>query len=487
MEINYKRTYTPTRGRRYTVGEIKGLLGCAMEIAAPDVKMEEDRLAPGEICMMLMGITPEEYALKDENPKALDALAAKLAKTVPADRLLGWRVLNLKGETLKKTVKPKAGESIDGGEYARRVQDKLREASAGPIDAQLMECKKLQMMCVDPDTPEGVKQDWKAARSALAEALLGLDRIYVAQDALLKGRMPSVGLDARLEIFTVKARGERACKMMEEIHKAEVWSLRELEKADVPAFLRGCLRDGMSLLRVDNGFAAAELLITDLSREEAQPGALLRACMIREIQYGIRWQKMKACGVEEIRQRKVLEGMLTMRSNAWRALGNEKLYAVCANGRRDNCAVLRMQDNLPLLAVFTLEARARAFVQKQDKKLNFKPVQMDFDAIAAAAARTDGLVLDAGDITYRVLKTDFDKVRDLRGKPPVMVRMQAPQEQPKPAPEPEKGEAMGSLPNPDDFAPVKKREAPAEAQMEKASAEASEVKKKGLLGRIFKK
>ena len=84
MEIRYKRTYSPAKGKRYTAGEITAMLGYAMEIADPRVKLKEGKLAPGEICLLLFGITPEEYhanlratAIRDLKLSiALDALYA---------------------------------------------------------------------------------------------------------------------------------------------------------------------------------------------------------------------------------------------------------------------------------------------------------------------------------------------------------------------------------------------------------------------------
>ena len=79
-----------------------------------------------------------------------------------------------------------------------------------------------------------------------------------------------------------------------------------------------------------------------------------------------------------------------------------------------------------------------------------------------------------GFIGYRLLKQDYDKVRELRAKPPVVVRVQAqnaPQEAPRPA------EDMGTLPDPDEFAPAAKREAP-QTQAEPEPSPQQEEKKK---------
>ena len=103
MEIKYKRSYAP-KGKNYSVGEVPLMFGCALEIADPRAKMEVGKLEPGEVCMMIFGITPEEYAWRESNPRQLDALAARIGKTLPRDRLIGYRVCNLLGKPLQLSL-----------------------------------------------------------------------------------------------------------------------------------------------------------------------------------------------------------------------------------------------------------------------------------------------------------------------------------------------------------------------------------------------
>ena len=67
MEIQYRRSYVPARGKRYTAGEIPAMLGYAVEIADPRPRMREGKLEPGEThqqalireCREELGITVE--------------------------------------------------------------------------------------------------------------------------------------------------------------------------------------------------------------------------------------------------------------------------------------------------------------------------------------------------------------------------------------------------------------------------------------------
>lgn len=483
MEIQYKRTYTPGFGKRYNVGETSALLGFAMEIADPRVRMQEGKMAPGQICVLLFGLTPQEYALKDSDAKALDALADKLAKNVPADRLMGWRIMDLKGAPVQSALRPRTGESIDGGEFARQMRAKASAGPSGPLDAQLMEVRRLQNLCAAADAAEETKQEWQAAKKALGEALLGLKKVYAAYDAASGGRWPSVGFDGRMELFTLPERAERVRRQLSDAQAGvELWSVRVLTAAELKELLISCMGDGLDLLRVDNGFAAAELNIRDFCPAVGMPNAALRSMMIREVQYGLRWNQLKGAGAEEAKTRSALEGMLTLRNFVWRETGNALLYALCAGGNREKCVMLSGKDKPEkMLAVFTEPGRAKSFAARMQEKV--QPVEMRFDELAQRGAVCEGMILDMGFIGYRLQKADFDKVKDLRNKPPMVVRIQA-ENAPKPAVK--SAGDMGSLPNPDDYAAVPKREAPAPEASPAAPAPEPEARK-GFFKKLFGK
>ena len=118
MELKYQATYRAKGLKAYSVGEIQGL-SPALELAEPRLRASEGKLEPGEICMLIFGITAEEYAWHENDTKKLDALAEQLRKRVPADRLIAWRVVDLKGKPVQREIKPQTGESIDGGAALR--------------------------------------------------------------------------------------------------------------------------------------------------------------------------------------------------------------------------------------------------------------------------------------------------------------------------------------------------------------------------------
>lgn len=486
MEIRYKRTYLPQRGKRYTAGEIQAMLGFAVEAADPRSALKEGKLAPGEICMMLFAISPEEYAWKDTDPKALDQLVEKLCKQIPADRLLGWRICDLKGAVVQKNVQLKTGESIDDGVFAARVKEKIRQNMSGPIDPVIRESRRLQNLCADKNAPESVKQDWQAARTEMGRAILGLEKIYVVDELLVGGRWPAVGFDGRIEIFTTRERAERIKpQITAAMGGMEIWGIKEIPNEEIVNYLRNCGMDGLNALRVDNGFAAADLYLKDFMPDFMTENITLRSYIIREIEVGMRWNKLKELKAEEKVLRSSLEGMLTFRNFAWRELGNASMYVLCAGGVREKCVVLGAKDGgEKMLAVFTDRVRASAFAEKMDGKP--VPVAMKFGELSLRAQPFAGLMIDIGILNYRLLKQEFDKVKELRSKPPVVVRVQKPENE-TPAPQPKPRAEVVSLPNPDDFNAPKIEREPEEKQPEQPAPEPEKAEKKGFFKKLFGK
>ena len=507
MELKYQVTYRAKGLKAYSVGEIQGL-GPAMELTEPRLRAAEGKLGPGEICMLIFGVTAEEYAWRENDAKKLDALAEQLRKRVPADRLIAWRVVDLKGKLVQRVLKPQTGESIDGGAYAQSMKSRAAQAapvSAGPLDGLLKECCRLQRLCAAKDAPEDVRADWTAERAKLA-AELKKQSLWVAFDANLGGRLPFAGYDGRIELFTAAERAARTRKRIaESCGGNDFWMVKEIPAAEQEAFLQLCAENGLSALRVDNGFAPAELELSDLRQDKPCENSALRGMLVREAEYGVRWNRLKAAQAEEKLQRGALESMLTLRNFAWRELGNSILYALCAtpNGEGgefatsaaaaklgmglrvvpgDKCVLLNeKQSGASRLPVFSSKKRAQMLAGKLK---GAQPVRMTFDDLVQRVGAAEGLLIDPDDLGYRLPKTEFEKVIELRGKPPMAVRVKPAEDAPAPeqAPAPGLQSEMGELPDPDSFdLPPKKVDAPA-LEADSPDEAGSAPKKEGKLG-----
>lgn len=446
MEIQYRRSYTPRRGRGYSAGEIPAMLGYALEIVDPRAPMAEGRLEPGEACRMLFGVTAEEYAWRESDPKKLDALAAELRRVRPADRLIGWQVCDLKGAVAKRALKPQTGESVDGGAFVRALAEKRGGQEAGPLDAALLDCARLQKLCAQKEATEELRAQWQAARRALGAGVLSLERAYVADEALMGGRFPCVGFDGHVELFTLRSRADRAAERVAEVSAGvPLWQIRALSGGELEERLRRMQEDGFTALRVDNGFASAELALADVMELKAAENAALRALMLREVACGARWKRLKEVTAPERNQRGALEGMLTLRNFAWRELGNARLYLLAGEGGRGYVCVNATAENRRMLATFTSRARAEAFAGRMADRAH--AVSATFDEATRRAGAAESLLIDPDDLGYRLPRTEFERVRELRAKPPLAVRIQ-----PKEAEAPKRAAGMAnSLPNPDEM------------------------------------
>ena len=236
---------------------------------------------------------------------------------------------------------------------------------------------------------------------------------------------------------------------------------------------------------MDNGFTATQLGVKDCVVYGLEPNAPLRSMMLREIQYGMRFNRLKEIQAPEKNLRGALESMLTLKGFVRREVGNAGLWAICAGADPGKCVLLNGKDSSQkFLAVFTTPALAKAFAQKLNPTI--KPVEMKFDELVQRGAEAEGLLIDVGTAGYRIPKAEYDQVRDLRAKPPVLVRLQPREgENPQPKTQPE---MQASLPNPDDFDLPAKAQTPAETPSGSSEEPApNPPERKGFFKKLFGK
>ena len=506
MEVNFKRTFV-AKNRRYALGEIGAMHGYAMEITELRPRLSAGRLQPGEAMLILFGITPDEYEMRETNPKQLDQLAAAIRKAYPADRLIGYLVRDLKGAVVAREVRLETVPSIDENGFPRPAAP---AAQGGAIDAELNACARLQR--IPAEAPEGVKQDWIAARGAAAQALLKLDSFFAAYDLLINGRYPAQSLDGRIELFTSMQRAENAHAQVTKAGGLDIWQIREIKSAEYDRFFADLRKSGMELVRVDNGFAAAELRIEDFGDAPLAPDARIVNLMLREVTYGLRWNRMKQENAPENAVRGALESTLTMQNFARREIGNAVLYIACpGNGGRectqaaharigegrivpaDACIqIADKRDSKKFIAAFTGAARAAAFTGRMNPPVH--PVAAVFDDVVRLAKGCDGIILNIDEIGYRIQKADFDKVLELRAKPPIAVRVRTEVDAARESAEEtqEAPRVNTSLPNPDAALPdpdayLPKREAIASQPAQPEPQTDAPAKKAGFFKRLFGK
>ena len=70
MNVKFKKTFA-TKNNLYGLGEINMMYGYAMEITELRPRLSAGKLQPGEAMLILFGITPDEYEMRETNPKRL--------------------------------------------------------------------------------------------------------------------------------------------------------------------------------------------------------------------------------------------------------------------------------------------------------------------------------------------------------------------------------------------------------------------------------
>ena len=460
MNVKFKKTFA-TKNNLYGLGEINMMYGYAMEITELRPRLSAGKLQPGEAMLIFFGITPEEYEMRETNPKRLEQLAAAIRKSYPADRLISYLVLNFKGDVIARDVQLETVPTIDENGFPRPA------AQGGAIDTELNACARLQE--IPADAPEGVKQDWIAARRAAAQALLKLDSFFVAYDLLTNGRYPAQSFDGRIYLFTSMQRAENEHAQVTKAVGLDIWQIREIKSAEYDRFFAEQRNLGMEFVRVDSGFTTAELRIEDFGDAPLAPDARIMNLMLSQVVYGVRWMNMKQKNAPENAVRGAMESTLTMRNFTWREIGNAVLYIACpGNGGRectqaaharigegrivpvDACVqIADNSDSKEFIVAFTSAARAAAFAGCMNPPVH--PVAAVFDDVVRLAKGCDGIILNIGELGYRVQKAQFEDVLELRAKPPIAVRVRTETDAAREsAEETQQAPRMNaSLPNPD--------------------------------------
>ena len=102
--------------------------------------------------LRIFGITPEEYAWRESDPQSLDALAARIGKALPKDRLIGYRACSLLGKPVEREIRPLMGEHMPEDDFAARLaRERGGALQAGPLDAQLANLSKRLLPFFDED------------------------------------------------------------------------------------------------------------------------------------------------------------------------------------------------------------------------------------------------------------------------------------------------------------------------------------------------
>lgn len=107
--------------RKFKIGKFRELNIYGAEIADSTGEASGEAALFGGCDIFLMGLTEDEFLLKDTDKKALCDLIDTLATKLPKDRLISFKQMNFKGDLVEKKIEPRC-EDIDGGKYQSFLQ-----------------------------------------------------------------------------------------------------------------------------------------------------------------------------------------------------------------------------------------------------------------------------------------------------------------------------------------------------------------------------
>ena len=229
---------------------------------------------------------------------------------------------------------------------------------------------------------------------------------------------------------------------------------------DIRAFLTGCVRNGISTLRVNSGSPAMREVplkeVLDCREEHLidEKNRPLRYQLLRAKQAA--WTLGKQLDQKNLQSRKIAETMLTARLNGYRALGNSLLYALvsdmpqddlCAtraalaqlaawtpgSGFEDDPALQAPVISVPLrlgfvnhpgeegdagkgcLCVYTDLAQARKGQGIfREHGMDFAVAMVTFEEMMGQAAQCAGILVDMGTIGLVIPRADYGQVEAVR-------------------------------------------------------------------------
>ena len=296
-------------------------------------------------------------------------------------------------------------------------------------------------------------------RRELGEALLKAKKLYVIMDKDVGRDEPYLGTDGRMEVFCTEQTSGRFAEHINGRHMANV-GVKPLEGEEISAFFRQQQTRALRFFRLDNGPEYAELELDAILPEMDgslifRDGAGLRMMLQREIQYLTRFNRIP----QEHREKEYVNNLVsmayTMRYNGYRHMGRGLLYVLCGEaGRQDDRtmytpkAMARAKEmleerklpetalcepgttgtalhegDLPMITAMRhgMDGRNQAYVMAftdyrladqmrsrvGGEKGSSGILAVVWDELMGQALQTDGVVIDAGGLSYEIPKSEF--------------------------------------------------------------------------------
>ncbi len=266
MNLTFSPVYhnCDNKERTYKVGKFRELNLYAIEISDITGKISGEDAVLGGADILLMGITEKEFMLKETDKDALCALVDSLADNTPKDRLISYKQINYKGESVEKKLTPKS-DSIDNGEYVKYTQSialYIPDDISVVINSDYYLAANYYLRAtsiVEDKKTDEIRDKIKQLKNIVLKKLKALNELYYVYNKSIGERYPTIGPNGAVWIFTM----ENLAKDIIAKNTDVDFAYKKITSKDFLVILNHMYRYGMTDLVFNPGFDFAFIIKRD--------------------------------------------------------------------------------------------------------------------------------------------------------------------------------------------------------------------------------
>ncbi len=196
--------------RKFKIGKFRELNIYGAEISDSTGEASGDEALFGGCDIFLMGLTEDEFLLKDTDKKALCDLIDTLAIKLPKDRLISFKQMNYKGDLVEKKIEPRC-KDIDNGKYqsflqssAVHIPDDIITVVNADYYLAANYCQKAKNAPKEMQTHE-FSQKLLDMEKITAKKLRAIPEFFYVYNKSLGENYPTIGPSGAIWIFTMES------------------------------------------------------------------------------------------------------------------------------------------------------------------------------------------------------------------------------------------------------------------------------------------
>ena len=211
MNLTFAPVYNneENKERKFKIGKFRELNIYGAEIIDLTGEASKDEALFGGQDILLMGLTEDEFKLKDTDKNALCALIDTLVKELPKDRLISFKQTNYKGDLVDKKIEPRTND-IDGGKYQNFLKSSALHI---PNDIEIvvnadfyLAANYCQRAMTAPEElrTEEFSEKLEQIRKITAKKLKAMPEFVYVYNKSLGERYPTIGPNGAMWAFTME-------------------------------------------------------------------------------------------------------------------------------------------------------------------------------------------------------------------------------------------------------------------------------------------